>query len=953
MPEGRKRARDGDALGGGNNLTDALAEATATIRTLKRRIVVLENEQESMKALFVQERNAANECRLGLERTIVAAQARANDLACAVNLVVNTSVHEMRDDFACKDEAFSILQSHTPEELLSTDNWMSLGDWNAKRSQTLSSVLRRVMEQAVDHTGVKADSLETRMTNMLAIALAAVYCGASAAASFPWGKLMSLFVKARTASRVVGLLVSKLIPGALDPSTLTRWYGKLAEKSAETKVVIPSNVNVLVGFDNVGKGAYKGFKTARHAAKSPTAPPIVTNAFYAKLRTPSGPDNASMAQKLRFWQNSDVHSPVNWRHLNAIPPEIMEVSTRRREGELRSEQEELDAVSMELITAAIDSSLKFIEDPSEGGAWACNVPETLTIEEISKGVVEPTAEIKIPVYKYCTYCYKEGFEPKEKSCDECNDPCRDYRPGELCSLERARRLALFRTPPTETQFPERAKRSVSQASDSSSMTSVAIGRGIGGSIKEEHTTSNTPPTRNSNAINNVSDAFYEYVPLPVMLYNPGKAANQLAILKDLLSYAGVQGFTRLNETPSRKWVLICSDLGAALTEADMPACVHSVAALGHEEQTYFNCLASLVYVSTFNDLAALTPHSRSEAAKTAFKENWENHKTFQIITLLGRVVARVLAIEFVIAHKRRPTSEEFVAWLKSHPHDQKFTLFADLYVLNAIPNLLAFRTGLRSNNPRRISAARKRLAPLLAARGHRKYAPAIVRDTVVTEYQCTDEVRAVLEFFRTWRGQGHDFKLEEHNSKLKANLGQDSARGWRAASVITNCGQDIFNKAFSCLGLPKAFEESPPESRVDPTLTQVEDDMTKALLCTRALKPTPRDTPRAPCTILNETRLNTTLSKIYDVGNKAIDEYLDKLRLINGPRLEERIKFSCEYIALNKDEERAQTTDERLLKKASILTTEQLRKVLALKEQLQLDLDEDDAGDTGDAEAPL
>jgi len=236
MPEGRKRARDGDALGGGNDLTDALAEATATIRTLKRRIVVLENEQESMKALFVQERNAANECRLGLERTIVAAQARANDLACAVNLVVNTSVHEMRDDFACKDEAFSILQSHTPEELLSTDNWMSLGDWNAKRSQTLSSVLRRVMEQAVDHTGVKADSLETRMTNMLAIALAAVYCGASAAASFPWGKLMSLFVKARTASRVVGLLVSKLVPGALDPSTLTRWYDKLAEKSAETKL---------------------------------------------------------------------------------------------------------------------------------------------------------------------------------------------------------------------------------------------------------------------------------------------------------------------------------------------------------------------------------------------------------------------------------------------------------------------------------------------------------------------------------------------------------------------------------------------------------------------------------------------------------------------------------------------------------------------------------------------
>ena len=46
MPEGRKRAHDGDALGGVNDLIDALAEATASTRTLKRRIVVLESEQQ-------------------------------------------------------------------------------------------------------------------------------------------------------------------------------------------------------------------------------------------------------------------------------------------------------------------------------------------------------------------------------------------------------------------------------------------------------------------------------------------------------------------------------------------------------------------------------------------------------------------------------------------------------------------------------------------------------------------------------------------------------------------------------------------------------------------------------------------------------------------------------------------------------------------------------------------
>jgi hypothetical protein len=94
MPEGRKRAHDGDALGGGNDLIDALAEATASTRTLKRRIVVLESEQELIQALFLKERDAANESRLALERANAALQACAMDLGCAVNMVVNTSVHE-------------------------------------------------------------------------------------------------------------------------------------------------------------------------------------------------------------------------------------------------------------------------------------------------------------------------------------------------------------------------------------------------------------------------------------------------------------------------------------------------------------------------------------------------------------------------------------------------------------------------------------------------------------------------------------------------------------------------------------------------------------------------------------------------------------------------------------------------------------------------------------------
>lgn len=41
---------------------------------------------------------------------------RAVDSACAVNMVVKSIVHEMRDDLACKDEEGQILQSQTLEE---------------------------------------------------------------------------------------------------------------------------------------------------------------------------------------------------------------------------------------------------------------------------------------------------------------------------------------------------------------------------------------------------------------------------------------------------------------------------------------------------------------------------------------------------------------------------------------------------------------------------------------------------------------------------------------------------------------------------------------------------------------------------------------------------------------------------------------------------------------------
>ena len=532
-------------------------------------------------------------------------------------------------------------------------------------------------------------------------------------------------------------------------------------------------------------------------------------------------------------------------------------------------------------------------------------------------------------------CFKTGFETHCHTCDTCFDPSRDFANGLLCSLEDARRAALLRTPATPTTFPTRASSKSfgsASASDADLSCSTALSMGDGRSIvKTPHVAPSS--TKINDSIGSASDSTCHFVPLPVMLFNPALTVNQLEIARRLLRMAGVAGYVRDSEPANRLWVFMMCDLGAIPAEGTRPNCIHAVMALGHEEQTVVKTDCALVFATAMDDLSQFFPSFRSEAGRTAFREAWDNHKAMQALKLLSRVICRVFAAECFVALQREPTVEEFETWLRSHPHDQKFTLLAELFALDAMTSLFALRSGMRSNNARRIGAARKSYVHRLAGRGKFKYAPAMVRDICCLEWQSTPEVRAIVEFWRTYKGQGLDWKLEEYNADIKAHLVSDTPEGWLMAGLTSSKSRDRFNDAFSSYGIPAPSPVAEPQSREDPALPTIEADVMSALLNARALRPTPPSEPRGPCTILKDTPLLHTYSDIIDSGKNAVANFITELQRVHGTHVESRITFPSALVAMTQDEERARDATSKVVKSIRKYGVNSIRLALDVLEQ--------------------
>ena len=86
--------------------------------------------------------------------------------------------------------------------------------------------------------------------------------------------------------------------------------------------------------------------------------------------------------------------------------------------------------------------------------------------------------------------------------------------------------------------------------------------------------------------------------------------------------------------------------------------------------------------------------------------------------------------------------------------DATFALMSELFVTGIMPALRCQRKGLRFNNARAHAAARKALLCLVGARNAPKYLMSLVLEIIDVEFRAPPEIRAVIEKFRSYRGEG-------------------------------------------------------------------------------------------------------------------------------------------------------------------------------------------------------
>jgi len=411
-------------------------------------------------------------------------------------------------------------------------------------------------------------------------------------------------------------------------------------------------------------------------------------------------------------------------------------------------------------------------------------------------------------------------------------------------------------------------------------------------------------------------------------YNPGLSCNKRALTDQALKDGNVRGFCDPNEPWVREWVMILNDLGASLTEVHCSERVHALMPLGHEEAMYIRACSKFMVVLLGKNMIMSSKLFGSEKIVEILSNGADLHRSFQFLKLVHRVVTSALVIEY--AHEVKSSeldAKAFINWLEKPRKDEKFILLESFFARKILPALFTYRDGCRRNDAKKISAARKVLLPFIAARGHANYMRAIIMDIVRVEFQCTPEVRELVERFRTYKGQGLDYKLEEANAVVKSFLTTNTENSWRIASTLACKAPFIFKGMFQWLNWPA---ESAPMSRSEPKLDAAAKLMVQRLIESRALKPCPDDTARRPMSIFDQELL-VTFDEVMKNGQEAIDEYMHEIQKVEGPRLTRKITTQCHMTPLTADERYKRDQDTRVGAKTKHLTDAELERALELR----------------------
>lgn len=326
--------------------------------------------------------------------------------------------------------------------------------------------------------------------------------------------------------------------------------------------------------------------------------------------------------------------------------------------------------------------------------------------------------------------------------------------------------------------------------------------------------------------------------LPVM-YNPNTKANIREVLLSHAVDARLEG-VGCPESPSRRWIEICSDLGAKdfdLLDGEDGnrfnaefGNVRFRFPIGHEGMALMTVVLKLMLEHGYSVFGPCFGFKSARQIEILFN-GFDNHKCNEFILHLCRPA---ITDKFISEYIRlcpvgtEATLAGLIVWLTEvdiidnnegvdntdiHFCSHKY-LAIDLFTAYA-----CFVRGTREGKHSLYTVGRKMLLPFLGVLGHYVYFKGIIRDIYEYEYRCKPEVRRLYKSTLTMgdkadNKQGYDFKMEEVVANMKQiGIGGNSKEAYDFAAVLADKSRGTRSAVFNQAGKRVPRDYNIPRSK--------------------------------------------------------------------------------------------------------------------------------------------
>jgi hypothetical protein len=681
-----------------------------------------------------------------------------------------------------------------------------------------------VLAQDAADVLVVSEDERARRAKHVAMAVAHILQAHNEQWRWAYGFLYQFVLRTVTMSATALTMEAANMPGAPTYQGVRAWMGAHVAALKSVQIVLREDSELLVEYDNVGIYTER---TSRAGAAVEHRRPVVTSmeAFHL-LGADAG---ATLLQK------DTQHAPMSWRPPGELPLNFADVRTTTSiptwPGWVPPEGKQTQAELLvgEVRGAAYEALDRFSDGfatrlaPPPDGPWTDPLVERRAAHQEASASDEPASTRTVE----CPFC-GEMWGPRKIVCDSC-----DFRP-----LSAAAKSRLASHAPTLFKAVAAARRRY--------FTKTRMYQAVPGGEPQDMGWADAPPPPEEGVENVevVRDLLW------CIFTNPNSRENIRYVIEEIGKLAKVRGFVPPHEVV-REWLYVGSNGGALPwdvffqdVDRDAPGVAEQVVKphflrmffrmdLGHEDAVYVRMLCTLSWALGGKHLAHLHGFS-SEGGRKLLQKGSDLHKAYDWMMRVQRpAMLRGFVREYYQSSPGDKDVDGFLVWLRSHPEDETFTALAKFWVLDIVPAYATFHNGMRENNYTAYAAGRKALLPLLFARNNRNYGRYALRDIGINDFRVTPEVRAEIELFLTYKGEGFGWRLEESNRNIKMAMTGGSRDQFDFATMARDSMVTARATLFRELGLTE--RETRDRSLLD--LSKDVTDMEEWLWDKRVLQP--------------------------------------------------------------------------------------------------------------------